>query len=63
MPDIEFVSVGDSKAVKKGGHGVADAIGVVAEGTVVASVVDGDDHTSLERTSLGEEGTFILRLN
>ncbi len=60
LPDIEFVSVGDSKAVKKGGHGVADAIGVVAEGTVVARVVDGDDHTQQERASLLAEGIVVL---
>lgn len=60
LRDVEFVSVGDSKAVKKGGHGIADAIGVVAEGTVVARVIDGDDHTPQERASLVAEGIIVL---
>lgn len=59
-PDIEFVSVGDSKTVKKGGHGIADAIGGVAAGTVVSRVVDGDDHTPQERESNAAEGILVL---
>lgn len=59
-PEAEFVSVGDSKTVQKGGVGVADAIGVVAEGTSVLKVVDGDDHTEQERAAALAEGTFVL---
>lgn len=58
--DIDFVSIGDSQTVKKGGPGIADAIRVVAEGTLVRRIVDGDDHTAEERAKLGCEGVLVL---
>ena len=59
-PDTEFISVGDSKSVKKGGHGIADAIGVVAEGTQIIRLTDKDDHTPAEISQLRTEGTIVL---
>lgn len=60
FPSVEFLSVGSSGEVKKDQSDVANAIEVIAPGTQIVRLVDGDDHSPDEILSLRQQGTRVL---
>ena len=60
MPNVEFLSVGNSGEVKRDHLGVANAIEVIAPGTQIVRLVDRDEHLDKEVDLLREQGVRVL---
>ncbi len=59
-PDVEFLSVGNSEAVKNDHQSVGDAIGVIAPGTQISRLIDRDEHSDEEIALLHQRGVCVL---
>ncbi len=60
LPDVEFLSVGNSGEVKRDHLGVANAIEVIAPGTQIVRLIDRDEHSDEEIALLRQQGIRVL---